>query len=113
MREKSLKTIIFLLIFFVVFSDLHSQESLYFSEQYCNYLNWSQTQNYRDGRPTKTTFGYKYADHNQLDMLWEPYGEYFYDYVIGGVDSGHGTDKGNRLLAENIANTILKNITFH
>ena len=36
----------------------------------------------------------------------EGYDEYFYDVFAG--DFGHCTDKGNRLLAENIANVILK-----
>jgi Tfp pilus assembly protein PilF len=36
------------------------------------------------------------------------YKEYFHD-IFGG-DFGHCTDKGNRLLAENIANTILKEV---
>jgi tetratricopeptide (TPR) repeat protein len=40
----------------------------------------------------------------------DSYNEYFRD-AIGG-DFGHCTDKGNRLLAENIANTILKEV-FH
>jgi hypothetical protein len=34
------------------------------------------------------------------------YEDYFADRFAG--DFGHGTPKGNRLLAENIANTILK-----
>jgi len=41
------------------------------------------------------------------------YEDYFYDYAAVTRNSGHGTDKGNRLLAENIANTILKSITPH
>jgi hypothetical protein len=40
----------------------------------------------------------------------DSYNEYFRD-AIGG-DFGHCTDKGNRLLAENIASTILKEV-FH
>jgi len=43
----------------------------------------------------------------------EGYEEYFYDYAAVTKNSGHGTDKGNRLLADNIADTILKNITLH
>ena len=38
----------------------------------------------------------------------EGYGEYFSDRFAG--DFGHCTDKGNRLLANNIAETILKNV---
>jgi len=38
----------------------------------------------------------------------EGYKAYFYD-IFGG-DFGHCTEKGNRLLAENIANTILKEV---
>ncbi len=41
-------------------------------------------------------------------VLREGYGEYFRD-IFGG-DFGHCTEKGNRLLAENIANVILKEI---
>ncbi len=36
------------------------------------------------------------------------YKEYFKDMFAG--DFGHCTDKGNRLLAENIANTIFKRV---
>jgi tetratricopeptide (TPR) repeat protein len=39
------------------------------------------------------------------------YAEYFYDAV--GGDYGHCTLKGNRLLAENIANTIIKEVFKH
>jgi hypothetical protein len=38
------------------------------------------------------------------------YNEYFVDMFAG--DFGHCTKKGNRLLAENIANTILREV-FH
>jgi ABC-type antimicrobial peptide transport system permease subunit len=57
--------------------------------------------------------GISFVDNEEVfksAVLRDGYCKYFID-IFGG-DFGHCTDKGNRLLAENIANVILKEV-FH